>query len=247
MACRDGDAFDRPFSMAFQPIVDVARGQVYAYEALVRGPAGEPAQTVLDHLTATNRYAFDQSSRVRAIRLALELGLLDTDARLSINFMPTAVYSVTACIQLTLKTARETGLPLDRLIFEFTEKEPMPAPEHVDAIVANYRKLGFGVAIDDFGSGHAGLGLLAEFKPDMVKLDIKLVRGIDGDDRRREIVKAIATMCSKLETQIIAEGVERIGEALALQELGIVLMQGYLFAQPGFERLPKVSRERLLL
>ena len=107
--------------MAFQPIVDLETMKPFAFEALVRGPNGEPAADVLGRVTAENRYAFDQKCRVKAIETAVRVGLLDTGARLSINFLPNAVYSPKACIQLTLKTAGAVGMPTDRLIFEFTE------------------------------------------------------------------------------------------------------------------------------
>ena len=244
-ACRDGEGFDIAFAMAFQPIVDVETGRAFAYEALCRGPEGQPAASVLGRLTARNRYAFDQSCRVKAIRTAISAGLLDTDARLSINFLPTAVYSVKACIHLTLRTARETGFPLDRLIFEFTENERMVAPEHVNAIIDHYKRIGFAVALDDFGAGHAGLGLLARFVPDMVKLDIELVRGIDTDRRRRAITASLVGLCHELETIVIAEGVETEAEAAALRALGVRYMQGYLFARPALERLPEISMPAL--
>jgi hypothetical protein len=114
--CRDGNSFDFDFSMAFQPIVDLATGEPYAYEALIRGPEGESAPSILSRVTETNRYAFDQRCRVKAIETAARAGILGTPAKLSINFLPNAVYSPVACIQLTLKTSRALDFPIDRLI-----------------------------------------------------------------------------------------------------------------------------------
>ena len=173
----EGDLFD--IAMAFQPIVDGESGLPFAFEALVRGGQGEGAAEVLSRVTAENRYAFDQQCRVAAIEGAVAAGILDTDAKLSINFLPNAVYSPVACIQLTLKTARATGFPTDRLIFEFTENEEMADTDHIKTIVDSYRRMGFATAIDDFGAGYAGLGLLAKFQPDLIKLDMELIRGID--------------------------------------------------------------------
>ena len=126
--CRDGVDFEIPFAMAFQPIVDTELGRPFAYEALVRGIEGAGAASILSQVTDTNRYSFDQACRVKAIESALAAGLMDSDARLSINFLPNAVYSPLACIQLTLKTAQAVGMPVDRLIFEFTENEEMARP-----------------------------------------------------------------------------------------------------------------------
>ncbi|SMF70877.1 EAL domain-containing protein [Allosphingosinicella indica] len=239
--CRDGRALDFDFSMAFQPIVDLATMRPYAYEALIRGLNGEGAAEVLARVTPDNLYAFDQRCRVRAIELAARAGILETGARLSINFLPNAVYSPVACIQLTLKTARELDFPTDRLVFEFTENEQMLDPDHVASIAAAYHKMGFGIALDDFGAGHAGLGLLARFQPDTVKLDMELVRGIDASLPRRVIVGGIVDMCRKLGIAVVAEGVETESELAALRALGIGYAQGYLLGRPGFEHLPAVT------
>ncbi len=102
--CRGGQ--DLPFSIrtAFHPIADLSTGLPYAYEALLRGSNGEGAGTILSQVTDENRYAFDQACRVNAIREAVIAGILKSDAKLSINFLPNAVYSPLACIQLTLET-----------------------------------------------------------------------------------------------------------------------------------------------
>jgi EAL domain-containing protein (putative c-di-GMP-specific phosphodiesterase class I) len=236
--CRDGQALDFDFSMAFQPIVDVQTWQPFAYEALVRGTQREPASSILDRVTPANRYAFDQRCRVKAIEVAVHAGLLSTPAKLSINFLPNAVYSPKACIQLTLATAAKVNLPLDRLMFEFTENEEMVDPAHVANIVASYQRMGFSTALDDFGSGYSGLTLLANFQTDLIKLDMALIRGLDGSLPRRIIVDGIVKMCAALGVTVIAEGIETEGELNSLREIGIRYMQGYLLAKPAFEALP---------
>lgn len=123
--CRDGAGFDLPITMAFQPIVDVETRSVFAHEALVRGADGEGAGEVLAKVTDSNRYGFDQKCRVTAIELASRLDLAKSGANLSINFLPNAVYEPKACIRLTLETAINTGFPVDRIMFEFTEAEPL--------------------------------------------------------------------------------------------------------------------------
>ncbi|MES2721997.1 MAG: EAL domain-containing protein [Pseudomonadota bacterium] len=227
--------------MAFQPILDLQTGAPFAYEALVRGAAGESAASVLEKVTPENRYAFDQQCRVKAIQGAARAGLLGGPAKLSINFLPNAVYSPQACIQLTLATAAAIDFPTDRLIFEFTENEEMTDPAHVSNIVASYQKMGFGVALDDFGAGHAGLNLLARFQPDIIKLDMELIRGLDASLPRRIIIDGVMKMCAALGVEVIAEGVETRSELDALREIGVRYIQGYLFAKPGFQSLPAVD------
>ena len=227
--------------MAFQPIVSLRTGRAWAYEALVRGTDGESAGAVLARVTPESRYAFDQRCRVVAIERAVRAGLVEDGARLSINFLPNAVYSPKACIQLTLETAAANRLPPDRLMFEFTESERMSDPDHVMRIVTSYQAMGFTTAIDDFGAGHAGLNLLARFRPDVIKLDMELLRGIDASLPQRMIVEAVVRLCAGLDVGVIAEGIETRAELDAVRSLGIDLVQGYLLARPAFERLPPVE------
>ncbi|NTE89262.1 EAL domain-containing protein [Agrobacterium rubi] len=234
--CRDGAAFDVPFSMAFQPIVDVTTGKVFAHEALVRGANGEGAGSVLSQVKEDNRYAFDQQCRVKAIELAAKLYDPADDTKLSINFMPNAVYEPRACIRLTLQTAMKTGFPLNRIIFEFTENEKLDT-KHILDILRTYRDMGFKTAIDDFGAGHSGLGLLTHFQPDIVKLDMDMIRGIDTDIARRTIVKHTLNMLFELNITPLCEGVETYAELSVLKDLGVSLIQGYLLAKPSFEAL----------
>lgn len=232
----EGQRFD--LAMAFQPIVDVHKDRIFAFEALVRGPDGEPADQILGAVAPRDIYAFDQQCRVKAIEGAVAAGILDGAARLSINFLPNAVFSPLACIERTLRTARETHFPTDRLIFEFTEKEEMTDTDHLKSIIETYRKLGFATAIDDFGAGHAGLGLLANFQTTLIKIDMELIRGIDDSVPRQRIVEGLLRMADALDIGVIAEGVETVGEYETLRQIGIRLMQGYLLARPAFQSLP---------
>ncbi|RXH55602.1 EAL domain-containing protein [Granulicella sibirica] len=232
--------------MAFQPIVDVNAEEVFAYEALVRGPEGQSAGSVLGQVTAENRYAFDQGCRVQAITLAAKLGLVDTGARLSINFMPGAVYSASACIQLTLKTARQVNFPAERLIFEFVESEEVVDPSHLLGIIEEYRRRGFLVALDDFGAGFSGLNLLADLPTDVIKLDMALTRNIARRPAAHAIVRSMVDLAKTLGSYLVAEGVETLEEYEALRDCGIHLMQGYLFAKPAFEALPEFTLPRVL-
>jgi EAL domain-containing protein (putative c-di-GMP-specific phosphodiesterase class I) len=227
--------------MAFQPVVDLTARRVYAYEALVRGPLGESAAKVLGKVTPANRYAFDQSCRIKAITLASQLGLLASGASLSINFIPGAMYQPETCVRATLAAARRNQFPAERLIFELTENEEITDYHHLAGIFRVYRANQFRTALDDFGAGFSGLSLLANFQPDVVKIDAALIRGVDTDPRRRAIVEGIAHIGHSLSATVVAEGVETLAEMAALRSIGVSLFQGYLFARPGFETLPVVS------
>lgn len=243
--CRRGESFPVPFSMAFQPIVDIRSGDVFGHEALVRGANGEGAGYVLGRLDAENRYSFDQQCRVTAIELAARLYPVGKPMKLSINFMPNAVYEPRACIRRTLEAAETCGFPLDQIIFEFTENEQID-PDHLLGILKTYKNIGFTTAIDDFGAGHAGLDLLARFQPDIVKIDMNLVRGIDLDPVKQTIVHNTVRMLRELGIVPLCEGVETTAEMSVLRDLGVRLLQGYYFAKPAFEALAGVSSAEAL-
>lgn len=236
--CALGAGLGFDFSMAFQPIVDVSDGSIFSYEALVRGPANEPAHWVISQVNENNRYRFDQSCRVKAIKTASELGIATF---LNINFFPNAVYQPETCIRTTLQAANDYGFPVEKIIFEVTEGEQVSDPIHLDGIIKEYKYRGFLTAIDDFGAGYAGLNLLSEFQPNFVKLDMALTRSIQKDRVRRAIVKSIIQVCRELDIEIIAEGIETKDELAALRDQGLTLFQGYLFARPAFESLPQVE------
>lgn len=232
MQCRSGEQLGFDFAYAYQPIVDISTRSIYAHEALVRGVNGESAFSILSQVDDRNRYMFDQACRVKAIKGAAELGIKE---RLSINFLPNAVYSPAACIRSTLTAAQEFGFPVERIIFEVTESEQVLDRAHLVAIFKEYRRFGFNTAIDDFGAGYSGLNLLAAFQPDIVKLDMDLVRNIDTDIAKQAIVQGIMSICTSLKVTVLAEGVETPGERDFLHQAGINLMQGYLFCKPVFQ------------
>lgn len=231
--CRNPKALGFDFTMAFQPILDLDTMRPFAYEALVRGLNGEGAGVILGMVNDENRYRFDQTCRVKAIELAAGLGLQKLDqCRLSINFLPNAIYRPEACIRSTLEACSLFGFPSERLMFEVTEGERVDDAEHLIGIFNDYRKRGFLTAIDDFGAGYAGLNLLARFQPQVLKLDMELTRGIDASAVRQAIVAGIALTAQRLGTTLVAEGVETEAERDTLYGFGIRYQQGYLFARP---------------
>ncbi len=226
------------FTFSFQPIVNVLTREVYAYEALVRGLGDEGAEWVFAQIDADNLHAFDQACRTHAVRLAARLGM---QALLSINFLPNAVYTPEKCIRSTLHECGRSGFPASHIIFEVSETENMLNPNHLLNIFRRYRAMGFRTAIDDFGAGYAGLGLLSQFQPDLLKLDMGLVRGIADSLPKQIIVEGLVATAQRLGTTVIAEGIETAGERNYLKAIGIGLMQGFLFCEPAFESLGTIS------
>ncbi|MCV2883668.1 EAL domain-containing protein [Aestuariibacter sp. AA17] len=236
--CKVSGDLDFDFSMAMQPIFDMEMSSVFAYEALVRGKNNEPAYTVLSKVNDHNRYHFDQQCRVKAIQLAAQLGVKE---KLSINFLPNAVYKPERCIRTTMHAANQAGFPLEKIMFEFSEMERIDDASHIKGIVDYYRSSGMLTAIDDFGSGHSGLNLLAKLATDFVKLDMALIRNIDKDAKRQSIVSHTLALLRELGIGVIAEGVESQFEHDWLSKHNVRYVQGYYYARPGFESLPELA------
>ncbi len=236
--CADSSELDFDFTMAFQPIINCQSNTIYGYEALVRGLNNESAFSIISQVNDDNRYTFDQLCRIKAIALASKLGI---NTMLSINFLPNAIYKPERCIRTTLEAAKKYNFPTTNIMFEFTEVEKIEDSSHVERVVSYYQELGFKTATDDFGSGYSGLNLLADFQTDIIKLDMALIRDIDKDTKRQTIVRNCLNMFEELNIMALAEGIETVEEYHWLKSVGIELMQGYLFAKPGFECLPDVN------
>ena len=235
-----GCACTRPVPMelkfAFQPIVDLRDRSIYAQEALVRGADGQGAGEVLATVTEDIVYAFDRKCRIGAIKSGTRL-LGDRAERLSLNMMPNSVYDPTTCLRTTVAAAEAAGFAIGRLMFEITEHEAIRDIDHFTEIVAYYKNMGFTTAIDDFGAGSSGLNLFTAIVPEIVKLDRKLIAGIDTSPVQSAVVGNMVELCAKLGIEIIAEGVETAAEVDVLKDLGIHLFQGYFFARPAFDAL----------
>lgn len=231
---------DFNFSFAFQPIVNAHRREIISFEALVRGPRGEPAAEVFSKVSAENRYAFDQACQVKAIQLASNLKL---KKKLNINILPYAFYNPERFLGATLRASKVYKFPARKIIFEITEREHIVDNEDALEIIKEYRKHGFRSAIDDFGTGYSGLNLLAEVQPNYIKLDRNIIADIHTNPVRQAIVKGIGYVCRELSIEMMAEGVEKPEEYYWLREADVNIFQGYYFARPAFEALPQVEMD----
>jgi EAL domain-containing protein (putative c-di-GMP-specific phosphodiesterase class I) len=229
------------FSMAFQPIVDLTRGEIFAYEALVRPPPRHGqgqgcAADVLQQVTAGALPEFDEACREQALATAGRLGL---GGFLALNFMPHVLPDSRASLLRSLAVAERQRIAPHRLILEVPGVACSADGARLRGILADFRSLGVITAIDDFGAAHGGLHLLADCQPDIVKIDMALTRGIHRDRARRAIVRAVTAMCADLGISLVAEGVEEVDEAYELRELDVRLFQGYLFGRPSVGMLPQ--------
>jgi len=226
------------FSFAFQPIVDILNRQIISYEALVRGPHGEPSATVFAQVSRDNFAKFDEVCRQKAIHLASRLKI---PSRLNLNMTASSMYEVDMSITATFRASLQNGIPVENIIFEVIEYESLIDNRNLLKYLKIIQDFGFKTAVDDFGAGHSGLTLLVQYQPNFIKLDRQLIAGIHQDFVKQSVFTGIQHICKRLSIDIVAEGVETAGEYHWLQEAGTRFFQGYYFARPAFEALPDVA------
>ena len=225
-----------PFVIAYQPIVNVQTRSIVAYEALTRGMDGRsyPELTAAMDIAALRR--FHKVTSDTALRRAVELGILDLGAALTVNLQPD-LHPEALDAKTLAESARRHGMPAGQILVEFTEDHKLSVEDY-QRMLARNQDVGFATGMDDFGSGYSGLTALVECRPEVLKLDRALVRGIDTSDARQKIVQAFANCSRALGMELVAEGIETEPECMMLRELGIVHMQGYLFSRPVLDSLP---------
>jgi EAL domain-containing protein (putative c-di-GMP-specific phosphodiesterase class I) len=174
-------------------------------------------------------HVLDELGRSAAIAAADTLKLT---SRLFINFFPTVIYDPAYSLRRTHETLHSSALRPQQIVFEVVESEYVADLEHLAEILEQYRAEGFGIALDDFGAGHGSLNLLAALHPDFIKLDIGLVQEVTSDPVRARLVNTMVHVARESGVEVVAEGVEQPETARMLADLGIRLMQGYLFGRP---------------
>lgn len=220
----------------FQPIVHAsAPERPFAHEALLRGVADDGALISAGLLLDGGRDAgllfhLDLAARRSAIREAAARGL---DGKIFINFNPTAIYDPTFCLRSTVAAIDAAGIERERIVFEVTETDRPHDLAHLQRILRYYREAGFGVALDDFGAGFSSLNLLHQLRPDYLKLDMDLLRGVHTDRYKAAIASKILEVTRELGLQTIAEGIEDPAELAWARDHGADYVQGYLIGRPG--------------
>jgi EAL domain-containing protein (putative c-di-GMP-specific phosphodiesterase class I) len=214
--------------LAFQPIVSWANKSVVAYEALVRNE--EPTLRAPPDL-------FEAAERLGRLR---ELGQIIRDrvAQTLIDIpIEAEVFVNVHALELDDDSLFDPSAPLSafakRVVLEITERAPLDKIKDANARVAQLRSMGYRIAVDDLGAGYAGLTSFAHLEPEVVKVDMSLIRGLDQSPTKQKLLRSIVGLCRDLEIKMIAEGIETVEERDTLVRLGGDLCQGYLFARPG--------------
>jgi len=232
----------------FQPIVHCKEpSRVFGYECLARGVAEDGSTVFPDVLFSQARKAglmfqLDRAARLAAIRNAAKFGIRE---RVFINFNPTAIYDPEFCLRTTVAAMKDSGLSADQIVFEVVESDEMHDVDHLIRIVSYYRERGFSAALDDLGAGYSSLNLLHRLKPDIIKLDMALIRDVDSDPFKGSLVANLLELAQSLGVKSVVEGVETEGEWQWLRDHGADYAQGYLFGRPAAEPTAPVAPARL--
>lgn len=238
--------------IAYHPIVDVSRQQIFGYEALMRSTEPALPHPVLVFDAAKRLGRLDELGRITRERAAQPFTEHFVGARPS---MPPASLSQPSLPQPLLfvnlhvtdlddPVLRSPRAPLskiaDRVVLEITERSSLDEVKNTRSRVAALREMGFRVAMDDMGSGYAGLTSFALLEPDYVKLDMSLIRDVHLSPTQQKVIRSMTDLCRDLGMKVVAEGVETVEERDVLIESGCELLQGFLFAKPG-RPFPKVE------
>ena len=222
----------------YQPIVSATDGSLWGYECLVRGrsPVGELVNP--DQLIAWSRqenltFLFDRMCRETHLRNAAKVLGGRRDIHLLLNFMPTAIYNAEFCLATTVAAAKLGGFESSQIVFELVETEEFKNLPHLRSILDYYRRKGFRVALDDLGSGYAGLTLLGELNPDMIKIDRQLVSRVIASPMYRDICASLIRLGRDHGKIVLAEGIETIEQKELLTRMGVDYLQGYLLGRPA--------------
>jgi EAL domain-containing protein (putative c-di-GMP-specific phosphodiesterase class I) len=225
-----GTAFERAMEtmwLAYQPIVRVSDHSLFGYEALLR--SGEPALphpgAVLDAAERLGRLN-ELGRRVRG-HAASRVGDADAGSTIFVNLhardlLDQDLYSPRSALSLVAH----------RVVLEITERASLDGVSDARGKIGELRRMGFRIAIDDLGAGYSGLTSFASLEPELVKLDMSLVRDIDKSPTKEKLVRSLTELCKDLGMTVVAEGIETIQERDLLVELNCDLLQGYLLGRP---------------
>ncbi|MFQ4137350.1 EAL domain-containing protein [Nodosilinea sp. PGN35] len=229
----------------FQPIVAIQdTAQIFGYESLLRGLDGQGNLVMPGAMfqLATEAGLLPQLDRAARLSAIAQASHHQLTGRIFVNFTPTALYDPVSCLRSTVAAIDQAGIRHERVVFEVVESDNPQDLEHLKTVLHYYRSAGFGVALDDLGSGYSGLNLLHQLRPDFVKLDMELVRDVHRDHYKASITEKLLEIAQNLHIQTVAEGIECVEELDWLRSHGADFAQGYLIAKPSAEPVHATPR-----
>jgi diguanylate cyclase (GGDEF)-like protein len=220
-------------SLNFQPIVDVQRGKIVAFEALARWDSPELGRVAPDTFirVAERSDLINKLTRMLLRRALANAKTWPDDIRVSFNLSTRDLGSREAIVNIAA-IIENSGVAASRIDLEVTETAMIQDFDQASASLRILRALGVGVSLDDFGAGYSSLSYLQRFPIDKIKIDRSFVKDVETEPSCRAIVKLMIDLCRNLKLTCIVEGMETAGQVKLLRTLGCKTMQGYLFGKP---------------
>ena len=217
----------------FMPIVSLSGGQILGYEGLIRGPSNSPLHSPFALLQAADRFGQLLATERLCCRTILRrFAELELHAQLFLNISPECLLHPEFAPEALLYLLQELGLNPASVVIELTETRPMPHYATLHQVVSHYRRLQFGIAIDDLSGGLASMQLCSELEPDYVKIDKHFMEGIERDPIKQQFVSEIQTLSLNARAKTVAEGIESAEELQFARRLGLDCGQGLLLGRP---------------
>ena len=231
-----------------QPIVDLRSEKPLGFEALTRGPNGHLLQR--PDLMFQAAQQFDRVYELDALCLETAIthyGKLNQQAQLFLNFSPVSLFMLADTSSSILEHLLANNLSPANVVLEVSERFPIENLAEFVQQLNQLKELGFGIAIDDLGTGYSGLKLWSEIQPDYVKIDRHFIHQLDQDAVKQSFVSSVVHLCEQLDCEVIAEGIETLGELNLVRSLGIHFAQGFLLGKPNPLAnfiIPKAEQEK---
>lgn len=217
----------------FQPIIRLQDGQLYGFEALIRGPADSvfhsPVMLFEQAAMAGLSGCLDQVCMAAIFREFAEQRLPGV---LFVNVLPDTLLNEDVSVEMLQHMLAVNGIAGSRVVLELTETRPQGGYPALRLVADRLRTAGLRLALDDLGEGFSNLRLWSELRPDVVKLDKYFVQGIHADPLKSQFVRSLVDMARASGAVLIAEGIEQAEELHVLRQLGVAMGQGYLIARP---------------
>lgn len=240
---------DESVTTVFQPLVSLQTGEVFAYEALSRGPRGSRLERpdVLFSLAERNGLLVSLERICRKKALEAKKAHLPPGSKLCLNVDPRVIRDPQFRSGQTLRLLGQLGINPQEIILEITERSMIADFPTFLAALAHYRDQGYYIAVDDVGAGYASLRAVIEIRPNLIKLDAGLVGGAPGDPIKQALLAALADFAHRVGTALVAEGIETAEELALVRDLGIDYGQGFLLARPACPPPPVAPEASALL
>ena len=226
--------YHRKLNALFQPIIDMRSGEITGYEGLIRGPADSLLHSPLNLFGTAQRLGLTLETEMLSRQIVLEtFAKLNLPGNLFLNVSPETLTHPHFKNGQTLDFMMQVGLAPERVIIELTENQPTYDFATMCSALQHYRAMGFKIALDDLGEGFSSLRLWSELQPDIVKIDMHFVQGVDSNPVKLQFLKSIQCIAESCGTRVVAEGIETAAELKTIKEIGIALGQGYFIAHPS--------------